>query len=79
MFTVKIEKECGCFKKSDFTNNMEFASKDDALIQALNMTKEMNQDFCQKHEFEVAENGATFMISVDERGKSGCCGGGHCS
>ncbi len=79
MFTVKIEKECGCFKKSDFTNNMEFESKDDALIQALNMTKEMNQDFCQKHEFEVAENGATFMISVDERGKSGCCGGGHCS
>ena len=79
MFTVKIEKECGCFKKSDFTNNMEFASKDDALIQALNMAKEMNQDFCQKHEFEVAENGTTFMISVDERGKSGCCGGGHCS
>ncbi len=79
MFTVKMEKECGCFKKSEFTNNMTFESKDDALIQALNMAKDMNQDFCQKHEFEVVENDSTFKISVDERGKSGCCGGGHCS
>ena len=55
MFTVQVEKECGCFKKSDFTNNMTFDNKDNALIQALNMTKEMNHDFCQKHEFEVVE------------------------
>lgn len=78
MFTVNVEKECGCFKRSDFTNNMSFKSKDDALIQALNMTKEMNQDFCQKHEFIMQENGNVFMISVGEKAKSGCCGGGHC-
>ena len=79
MFTVNVEKECGCFKKSDFTNDMKFESKDDALIQALNMTKEMNDEFCQKHEFEVAENGNTISIAVVERGHSSCCGGGHCS
>ncbi len=79
MYTVNVEKECGCFKKSDYTNNMAFESKDDALIQALNMTKDMNQDFCQKHEFTVIESGDTLKISMDERGKSGCCGGGHCS
>lgn len=79
MFTIHVEKECGCFKKSDFTNNMKFDDKDNALLQALNMTKEMNQEFCQKHEFEVVEEGDVFKISVDERGKSGCCGGGHCS
>ena len=78
MFTVNVEKECGCFKRSDFTNNMSFENKDDALSQALNMTKEMNQNFCQKHEFALAEMGNTFSISVQERGKSGCCGGGHC-
>ena len=78
MFTVQVEKECGCFKKSDFTNNMQFEDKDDALAQALNMSKEMNQEFCQKHEFTVAEEGETFKIRVEERAKSGCCGGGHC-
>ncbi len=79
MFTVNIEKECGCFKKSDFTNNIKFESKDDALLQALNMAKEMNQDWCQKHEFEVIEDGNNIKISVEERAKSGgCCGGGHC-
>ena len=79
MFIVQVEKECGCFKKSDFTNNMQFDNKDDALAQALNMSKEMNEEFCQKHEFSVAEEGELFKIRVQERAKSGCCGGGHCS
>lgn len=81
MYTVNVEKECGCFKRSDFTNNMTFESKDDALVQALNMSKDMNQDFCQKHEFSVLESGDTIKISMENRSaaSSGCCGGGHCS
>ena len=31
MFTINIDKECGCFKKSDFKNNKGFENKDDAL------------------------------------------------
>ena len=79
MFIVQMEKECGCFKKSDFQNNMQFESKDDALMQAIEMTKDMNEEFCRKHEFSVAEEGNVFKIRVEDRGKSGCCGGGHCS
>lgn len=79
MFTVQMEKECGCFKRSDFQNNMQFATKDDALMQALEMAKDMNEEFCQKHEFTVAEEGDQIKIRVEERRKSGCCGGGHCS
>ncbi len=30
MFTITIEKECGCFKKSDFENNRSFENKDAA-------------------------------------------------
>ena len=78
MFTVNMEKECGCFKKSDFTNNMSFENKDDAMIQAINMTKEMNQEFCQKHEFKVLEKGNSMFIQVADQGQSSCCGGGHC-
>ena len=77
MFKVKVEKECGCFKKSDFKNNQTFSSKDDALITALNMAKEMNQEFCQKHQFSVKEDGNNIVILVDQ--KHSCCGGGHCS
>ncbi len=79
MFTVKLEKECGCFKRSDFSNNVQFGSKDDALAEALNMSKEMNDLFCQKHEFNVVEEGDLIQIQVSEQARSGCCGGGHCS
>jgi len=83
MFTINVAKECGCFKKSDFENNMTFESKDEALMQAKVMESHMNQKFCQKHMFyteETAEN--TFTIQVEERPREstgGCCGGGHCS
>ena len=81
MFTINIEKECSCFKKSDFENNKRFENKDDALIEAMNMVKTMNDEWCQKHEFTFSEDGQNFQIAVNERAKahSGCCGGGHCS
>ncbi|MBU1667571.1 hypothetical protein KKC13_04075 [bacterium] len=82
MFTINVEKECGCFKKSPYDNNMSFESKDDALIQAQTMVNHMNTKFCQKHEFELSEDGQNFSIAMDMRQQqahSGCCGGGHCS
>jgi len=81
MFTINIEKECGCFKKSNFNNNQHIASKDDALIEAQEMVGHMNENFCQKHEFVLFEEGSNFSIRVDERAQThgGCCGGGHCS
>ena len=79
MFTINIDKECGCFKKSDFENNKGFENKDDALVEALNMVDHMNKEFCQKHEFSFSEDGQNFQIAMNDRAKSGCCGGGHCS
>ena len=84
MFTINIEKECGCFKKSSYENNMSFENKDDALIEARLMESYMNQKFCQKHLFTLIENGDTFQITVENKPKEsadggGCCGGGHCS
>jgi len=82
MFTINIEKECGCFKKSNYENNMSFDNKDDALIQARLMESQMNQKFCQKHMFYTEETGDTFTIRVDakpQESTGGCCGGGHCS
>ena len=84
MFTINVEKECGCFKKSAFENGKTFASRDDALMQARLMENHMNQKFCQKHLFTAVEEGANFKIMVEMKPQthshgSGCCGGGHCS
>ena len=80
MNTINLDKECGCFKKSEFENNMSFESKDEALMQAQIMVNHMNSEFCQKHEFSLTENKDEFNISRFDKGaSSGCCGGGHCS
>ena len=84
MFTINVEKECGCFKKSAFENNRVYESKDDALLQAKIMESHMNQKFCQKHLFATIEDGDTFRIMVEDKPRThshggGCCGGGHCS
>lgn len=82
MFTINIDKECGCFKRSPYENNMSFESKDDALIQAQTMVNHMNTKFCQKHEFGLSEDGQNFSIAMEMKkapASSGCCGGGHCS
>ena len=80
MFKITVEKECGCFQKSDFTNNVSFANKDDALMEAMKMVNHMNEEFCAKHTFRLEEDGQNFDIFVADKQKahSGCCGGGHC-
>jgi len=81
MFTVSIDKECGCFKRSDYQNNKSFESKDEALLNAKDMVEDMNENFCQKHSFVLSEDGKSFNItmSLKPQEDSGCCGGGHCS
>ncbi|MEA3552891.1 MAG: hypothetical protein U9R39_00660 [Campylobacterota bacterium] len=82
MNTIIVEKECGCFKRSAYENNMNFASIDEAEIQLNQMLNYMNNKFCQKHEFNARQDGDNFIISVNQKEEAqsgGCCGGGHCS
>jgi len=82
MYTILVDKECGCFKKSEYENNIQFHSKDDALLEASQMQTYMNSKFCNKHDFVLKEDGDNFLIEVSMQQaptKSGCCGGGHCS
>jgi hypothetical protein len=82
MYTINVDKECGCFRKSGLANNASFESNDDALMEANSMLSHMNDKFCGKHGFELAEDGNTFQITMGApvaAASSGCCGGGHCS
>lgn len=76
MHTIIVEKECGCFRRSDLTNNLQIENKDDALSKAMEMTTVMNTEFCGKHDFQVVENSNNFVIKFKEHASSGCCGGG---
>jgi hypothetical protein len=81
MYTINLDQECGCFKRSELQNNLSFESKDDALMEASLMVNQMNTKFCGKHGFSLAEKGDTFQITrgVPQGHSGGCCGGGHCS
>lgn len=80
MHTIIVDRECGCFRRSDLENNVTFESKDDALMKASSMQAQMNEKFCGKHKFQVSESGNDFVISMGEAPRAGgCCGGGHCS
>jgi len=61
MITVKMEKECGCFKRSDYASVKTFDDKDEALLYAQEICADMNETFCQKHRFSVAETGEEEM------------------
>jgi hypothetical protein len=78
MFKISVEKECGCFKKSGMKNHQTFSDKDAALMEAMRLAEEMNETWCQKHEFRIMEKGATFAITVNERPQHGGCCGGCC-
>lgn len=65
MYNVKIEKECGCFKRSGMESVKTFDNKDDALIEAQEWASEMNETFCQKHNFSIVEEENDLIIKVE--------------
>lgn len=65
---VIVEKQCGCFKKSGDAPIREFDNKDDALIEANHWKDHMNETYCEKHVFNVVEQGDDLMITMSMRG-----------
>ena len=46
MYRIEMEKECSCFKKSNFGNDLTFENKEDAIMRAKVLECRMNQEFC---------------------------------
>ncbi len=65
MYNVRMEKECGCFKRSGMESVKTFDNKDDALVEATEWAAEMNETFCQKHNFSIVEEGNDLIIKVE--------------
>ena len=68
MYKVIIERECGCIRRANMAAESSFTDKDDALIQAGELARKMNDDFCGKHMFAVQQEGENFLITMQMRG-----------
>lgn len=65
MYTVQMEKECGCFKKSEYKNNMTFDTQKDAYQYANIVAEFMNEEFCGTHIFTAHRaEGGNFLITM---------------
>jgi len=62
MVSVKIEKECSCFKRSSYEPIQYFESEVEAYDVATKMAKEMTQEFCKQHGFAVLKEEGNFLI-----------------
>ncbi len=82
MYTVLMEEECSCFKKSEYTNNNTFETQQEAYQYANILAEFMNEEFCSRHTFtsQIAENNH-FVIRVapNATNVSGCSTGVSCN
>lgn len=62
MYKVTVPQQCGCFRRSGKAAESVFDDKDVALMEATEMANEMNESFCQKHKFNVVEDGNDFVV-----------------
>jgi hypothetical protein len=62
MYTIEIEKEGGCFKKSGLSKNMTFDTREDMYNRARVLECKMNQEFCMTHFFEAVDYGDKIVI-----------------
>jgi hypothetical protein len=62
LVTLTIEKLCGCAKKAEIPQIQSFESKDTALNEANELVSEMNETFCQKHNFTLVEKSDSELL-----------------
>ena len=81
MYTVTMQEECACFKKSEYTNNNTFSTRQEAYQYANILAELMNEEFCSKHTFysQVAEgNNFVVRVAINATFVSGCSTGVSC-
>lgn len=80
MYTVQIEHECSCFKKSEYAHEKSFDNQKDAYNYSNIVVELMSEEFCQKHLFFVQKAGDNeFIIRVVDNPNAGSgCSTGSC-
>ena len=64
MAAIIVERACGCFRNSDFQQETQCETVDEALAKADEMCIIMNKDFCHKHKFKTEYVDGNVMIKM---------------
>ena len=64
MAAVIVERACGCIRNSDFQQETQCETVDEALAKADEMCIIMNEDFCHKHKFKTEYVDGNVMIKM---------------
>jgi len=62
MYTIEIEKMCGCVAKCGLEKVTTFAERQDMINKARVLECRMNQEFCMTHFFEAVDYGDKIVI-----------------
>ena len=65
MYTINIEKKCGCFKRDKIKLPKNFKDVKEAEFEALKLANTMNANYCKKHKFFVNREDKNFTIMVE--------------
>ena len=75
MYTVTMEKECACFKKSEYESEATFDFQKDAYNYANTVIEFMNEDFCTTHLFvgqRTQEDNFVIQVVANPNAGSSC-------
>ena len=64
MFNVEIKNACSCAIKRGLSDIQSFDTKEEAEEEANNILELMNNEFCQKHRFELKSEFGSFVIYI---------------
>ena len=81
MYTVQMEQECGCFKKSEYANNTSFATQQEAYQYSNILAELMNEEFCGRHTFSsqrAEDDNFVIRVAMNATYVSGCSTGVTC-
>ena len=67
MYKVNVNNACSCFVKSGLYDSQEFATKEEAKIEAEKLLAQMQAKFCKKHEFSMIEQFGNCNVYIKPR------------
>lgn len=69
MYKIEMDKMCGCAKRDSELQSRwlekEFATKEEAELEALRLANHANANWCKKHRFYAYEDDSIIRIAVE--------------